>query len=252
MMKTRICHSLVVACLSVLVLAPLSSQGQVNINGGYEAGIFSGNISFAGGLAQDLNAGFEGVSPTFHSLPFSPWLAGWNQADLGKAYWVESTAAYDGNHYLYLSGKDTCFNLAYGDSWGTAAHIGDLVIGQTYEFCVYAAAAAATDQTLRFEWTSNAGSSDITSFTLSGNSAWSDGSLSTIPWQQYCYTFTADSVDGVLTFSTDALTSSAIVLDGATLTAVPEPGSALSIGIASLVALTMRRRRLMHLAAPKI
>jgi hypothetical protein len=59
MMKTRICHSLVVACLSVLVLAPLSSQGQVNINGGYEAGIFSGNISFAGGLAQDLNAGLK-------------------------------------------------------------------------------------------------------------------------------------------------------------------------------------------------
>lgn len=218
------------------------SQAQVNINGGYENGIFNGGISFAGGLAQDLNAGYEGVSPTFHSLPFSPWLAGWNQADLGKAYWVESSAAYDGSHYLYLSGKDVCFNLAYGDSWGTTAHIDNLIVGQTYQFCVYAAAAASTDQTLRFEWNSNAGTSDITSFVLGGNSAWSDASLSTIPWQQYCYEFTADSVNGVLTFSTDALTSSAIVLDGASLSAVPEPGSSLLTGVAILMLSTFRLR----------
>lgn len=241
-MKTQNRLLLAIAALSFFALEPLT-HGQVNINGGYENGLFSGGISFAGGLAQDLNAGYESVSPTFHSLPFSPWLAGWNQVDLGKAYWVESTEAYDGNHYLYLSGKDACFNLTYGDSWGTTAHIGNLVVGQTYEFCVYAAAAAATDQMLRFEWNSNAGSSDVTSFTLAGNSAWSDASLSTIPWQQYCYTFTADSVNGVLTFSTDALTSSAIVLDGASLTAVPEPGSALLAGVASLMGLMLCHRR---------
>ena len=247
-MKKTISH-IIAATLSVLAIAPLSHGQQVNINGGYEQGIFSGGISFAGGQAQDLNVGYEAVSPTFHALPFSPWTAGWNQADLGDAYWVESSAAYDGNHYLYLSGTNACYNLSYGDSWGTTAHIGNLVIGQTYEFCVYAAAAAPIDQTLRIEWNSFAGSSDVTSYTLAGNSAWSDVSLSTIPWQQYCYTFTADSVNGVLTFSTDALASSAMVLDGASLTAVPEPSSALLAGVAGLVALMLRRRRFLAVAS---
>lgn len=238
-------RTILIAAITLVATAP-ASHAQVNINSGYETGIFSGGISFAGGQAQDLNAGHEGVSPTFHALPFSPWLAGWDQANLGHAYWVESTAAFDGNHYLYLSGKDVCYNLTYGDSWGTTAHVGNLVIGQTYQFCVYAAAANATDQTLRFEWNSNGGSSQVTSFTIVGNSAWSDTSLTAIPWQQYCYTFTADSVDGVLTFSTDASVGSALVLDGATLAAVPEPGSALLVAMCGALGLMMRRRRIIR------
>lgn len=233
--------ALLIASLAFTLTSPVQAQG-LDINGGYENGIFSGSLSFAGGLAQDLNAGHESVSPTFHSLPFSPWLAGWYQTDLNAAYWVESSAAYDGNHYLYLSGKDVCFNLVYGDSWGTTAHLNGLVVGQTYQMCVWAAAADSTDQTLRFEWTPNGGSTDLISYTLAGNSAWSDTTLSAIPWQQYCYTFTPTTTDGVLTMSTNATTSTSIVLDGASLVALPEPGSALLITVACMIQLRRRRR----------
>ncbi len=242
-MKCTFSSRLALLIIALSALACTSSHAQIDINGGYENGIFSGTTSFAGGLAQDLNAGYEATSPTFHPLPFAPWLAGWNQADLSSAAWVDSSAAYDGNHYLYLSGKDVCYNLLYGTSYGTRAHIDDLIVGQTYSFCVYAAAASSADQVFRVEWNSPTGATDTSIFNLAGNSAWSDTALSTIPWQQYCYTFTADSTNGVLTFSTDATTGSALVLDGASLSVVPEPASSLLLLTRGVSMVFQRARR---------
>jgi hypothetical protein len=248
-LKQNLVASLCVLIMGIAVTSQAQTQTNV-LNGGFEAGTFLSDTTWAGGQAVTLGSSGAGATPVFPNLPFAPWVGGWAPSALRGAYWVDSSAAYEGSKYLYLSGTDVCTNLLYGDGFGLYNNYSGLTPGQSYTFTFMAASAqdlsgggAATSQIIRMEWSETgipAGSPTV--YNLAANSAWSDTSLSAIPWQQYTFTFTPTVASGVLTLSTDAGAASAVVLDGVQLSPIPEPGGALLVGVSGALFMTRRRR----------
>ncbi len=242
--------TLATASLTILAAANLAhGQSTVPLNGSFEEGTFDGGISFAGGRAQSLATPGASTAPVFPEAPFKPWLGGYAPSNVKAVNWVESSAAHEGSKFVYISGIDSCLNLIY--TQGVSTYYNGLNIGETYEFCIYAASAqdlsggaSAVSQQLRIEHVDN-GNTVITPFDLAANGAWSDTTQTVIPWQKICYSFTPTDTSGVIAISTALGAGSAIVLDGASfsrVSAVPEPASAL-LGLLSLAPFVYRRKR---------
>lgn len=153
-------------------------------DGGFEAGNFpSGGASFAfaGGNAVD----FGDQTPN-----------SWTQATSnGDNYWVESSAAFNGDKYVYAFSSGT---TSGGNDACNQYTISGLSGNTCYQICVYAADAradgASSGLAIEFDKNASAGTSDFhfTTLVLPDNPAWNDNALTNIPWKQYCYTFTTE------------------------------------------------------------
>jgi hypothetical protein len=251
--KTSLSATAAAIAISVCVVlagltTPISAQS-TSLNGSFEVGSFTPDTTWAGGQAVTLGSHGSGTGALFPNLPFDPWVGGWAPSNLNGAYWINSSAAYDGTKYLYLSGSDACFNLLYGTGYGVYSYYQALTPGLTYNYSFRVASAqdlsggaTPASQLFRVEWSDGGNPSVVTNYNLAPNPAWSDTALTTIPWQLITYTFTPTSATGVLTFSTNPSTASAIVLDGPGIAPVPEPGGALLVGITGGLLLFRRRR----------
>ena len=245
--------NLILAALGLLfATAAGTAQAQAqysDLNGGFETGTFTPDTTWAGGQAVTLASPGASSAAEFPSLPFTPWTGGWAPNTVKGVYWVNSSSAYDGSKYLYLAGQDNCFNLLYGTGYGVYNYFQGLTPGQTYQLSFFAASAqdlsggaTAVPQTFRVEYGDGALAPVVTTFSLATNNAWSDSAQSAIPWESHSFYFTPTSATGSLTLSTDANAISAIVLDGVSVQAVPEPGGALLIGAAGALLIVRRRR----------
>lgn len=239
-----------------LALATSRAQAQsTDLNGGFETGTFSADTNWAGGPAVTLGAAGASTTVVYPVLPTDPWLGGWAPSNLKGAYWVDSTAAYEGSKYVYVGGKDACLNVLYGNSFGFPTYYQALTPGQNYNLSFWAAGAqdtsggvTATSQALRIELTQQNTSggwlpTTTTNYALDPNAAWVDNAQTVIPWTHYSYTFTAAGTSGNLTISTDLNAQSAWVLDGIQLDAVPEPSGAILVAAGGVAFLARRRRR---------
>ncbi len=160
----------------------VAATAQTIVNPGLESGTFTSAGSFAGGTYQIFNTG----------TPSS-----WQRAiGVGDARWVNSTAAHGGSKYSYafstgnvIAASDACLqNTLTG-----------LTVGNCYTVTVYAAEAGGSVNnpagnpgvmTMEFQ---NGGNFEYGRFFLPNNPAWSDSALTTIPWAQYSYSFTAQT-----------------------------------------------------------
>ena len=156
------------------------ASAQSVANAGLETGTFTSAGSFAGGTYQTFNAGTP---------------ASWVRAiGVGDARWVNSTAAHGGSKYAYayssgdvITGNDACLqNTLTG-----------LTIGNCYTVSVWAAEAGGSVNnpagnpsvmTMEFQ---NGANFEYGRYFIPNNPAWNDSALTTIPWAQYSYTFTA-------------------------------------------------------------
>ncbi len=151
-------------------------------NGDFEAGSFpsgGAEFAFAGGNAVDFG----------DETPDS-----WTQATAsGGNYWVESSAALSGNKYIYQFSSGTTIG---GSDACSEYDLPNLEPNTCYEICVYAADANADgfSSGMAIEVEENGGAYfDYGNFEVADNPAWNDNALSTIPWTQYCYSFTTQA-----------------------------------------------------------
>jgi hypothetical protein len=242
------------ATLSLIYLLGIAFVGtaqaqSTNLNGGFETGTFTADTTWAGGQAVTLATPGSNTAPEFPALAVDPWLGGWATNTLKGAYWVDSSSAYDGSKYIYLSGQDICLNLIYGNSFGFSQYYQGLTPGQTYQMSFLAASAQdltgpviPTSQTFRVEWSDAGANTVTTTFNLAPNAAWSDTAQTVIPWELHSYFFTPTTSYGVMTLSTDATASTAWVLDGVQIAAAPEPSGALLLCIAGGLLIFRKRR----------
>jgi hypothetical protein len=236
-------------CLLGIAFVGTAQAQSTNLNGGFETGTFTADTTWAGGQAVTLATPGSNPAPVFPGLPFDPWLGGWATNTLRGAYWVDSSAAYDGSKYIYISGQDICLNLLYGNSFGLSQYYQGLTPGQTYQMSFLAASAQdltgpvlPTSQTFRVEWSDNGANTVVNTFNLAPNAAWSDTAQTVIPWELHSYYFTPTTSSGVMTLSTDANANSAWVLDGVQIAAAPEPSGALLFCIAGGLLIFRKRR----------
>ncbi len=83
---------------------------------------------------------------------------------------------------------------------------------------------------------------------LPSNTAWSDTVKSDIPWQKVNFTFTATASTMDFWLSGNEITRTnnvrtSVVLDGLTISAIPEPSTCGLLGLGTLIGLAMSRRR---------
>lgn len=202
----------------ILAAGHFGAAAQAVANADLESGTFTSAGSFAGGTYQVFNNG----------TPQS-----WVRAiGAGDARWVNSTADHSpsgAGKYAYaystgdiVTGNDACLqNTLTG-----------LTVGTCYRVSVFAAEAGGPVNnpagnpgvmTLEFQNGPNASDFEYGRYFLPHNPAWSDSALTTIPWTQYSYTFTAKATSVVFWVSANAYSGVAgyMVADDVSVTAVP-------------------------------
>ena len=272
-MKLHLLYGALVGALATAGIAAGQGPDQT-FNGGFENGFTSNTQNGIYGtpalILSDFNA--EGRSHQVPGVLIDQYTTSNNQ-------WVSSNGggALGSNHFLYISNAMTCIEFR------NDLQLSGMRAGQQYQVCFYAATAAAQGNALLFGgltsytggwhripdangnlfYTGTPGGVPTGLLTLPSNAAWKDGQATTIPWQKYCYTFTAPTtVDGV-TYTNGALlpgavgfdissgdafgvNSTAFVLDGVTLApvvGVPEPATLGLMGLAGGAWAMMRMRR---------
>ena len=197
-------------------------------NGGFEQTVATfvaaTKVNFAESSAA-LNA-VIGVAGNAGTLPSNWTIAA--PAGPVNYKWVKSTAAKEGSYYYYIKGSstyllnnDSCFQFS----------ISGLIVGQVYGLSAYMASAQSTGASAAIET-----SIGNQTFSLAGNSAWSNTQTTVIPWVKTTYIFTANSVNMTAWLSPQGTgsgntTPSAVVFDDVTIQALPEPGTIFSAGI---------------------
>jgi hypothetical protein len=161
-------------------------------NASFEDFSCTGGSAFAGGTKYSFSSGC---------------LNNWGRTTgLGDNFVVTSTAAQEGNRYVYMFSSGT---TAAGSDASTRCDVTGLVAGKCYEICVYAADAKADGLSSGLGILfiqNNFGPTTYDVIEVPDNPSWSDESLSTIPWVIYCYKITLDpaSTGGTLFISASA------------------------------------------------
>jgi hypothetical protein len=204
-------------------------------NGSFEDGNFgTGAPAFAGGTARNL----------VNRSPDGWAYAGSQTGNTDR--WVTSSAAQDGQRFIYMS--------AFNPYPNNDCLLGKPCFekGETFTISAWAASASLLPGTNRMnfefrEYLEGGGVLDtVYSFDLPANPAWSDSALSVIPWLQYSinhtYAANANDADFWITATQSANgTTSSIVFDNAECSKVPAPSAAIVLGLGALVG-TRRRR----------
>lgn len=220
------------ALMGVLVAVPAFGQFS---NPSFELNDFTSGTSFAGGISRALT----------NSTPAS-WTL--NAANTGNTdRWVKSSAAKDGNKYIYLSASNPYPNddCLLGKPCFEA--------GKTFSFSAWMASASTLAGTNRAnfefrEYLSGGGTLEtVYSFDLPQNSAWSDSSLTVIPWVQYVqnHTYRPDATGADFWISVQRSASggtSSAVFDLLDCQIVPAPGAS-GVLVTAGVLVGRRRRR---------
>ena len=209
-------------------------------NNSFETGTQSSTVSFAGGTASTA------ANSTISSWSFAP--ADNSNGGQTERY-VASTASKDGGRYVYLStintisGNNACLGFTPGLSF---------TIGQIYQFSIWAADAGSTGTLpqLAVELSLNNGNTANLTTVLPKNTAWSDTSLSTIPWVQYTFNWTATATAANMWWSASVTNGTAggsvasLVIDNASVAPVPEAGTvAAGVFAAAVTGYTVWQRR---------
>ena len=218
----------------------LANAANLFSNNRFHTGTQSSTASFAGGTASTA------ANSTISSWSFAP--ADNSNGGQTERY-VASTAAKDGCRYVYLStvntisGNNACLGYTPGLTF---------TIGQVYQFSIWAADAGSTGtlHQLAVELSlSNGNTTDLTTV-LPKNTTWSDTSLSTIPWVQYTFNWTATATGANMWWSssvTNGATAGSVaslVIDNSSVAPVPETGTvAAGVFAAVVTGYTIWQRR---------
>lgn len=172
---------------SLIIKRPLPCPTTSNFcdlvpNGNMETGSYPGSgtpTAFAGGT----RVAFDDQTPDL-----------WSKATaVGDNFWVESSAAYSGNKFLYTFSSGT---TAGGTDACNQYDVSGLTGSSCIQICVYSADANADGGSSGLaieieEFPSN--TFHYTTLEVADNPTWDDNALTSIPWQQYCYTFTTQA-----------------------------------------------------------
>ncbi len=181
---------------------PAVCEGNLLPNDSFENGTFSGGTAFAGGFQLSVPLATGGVTPI-----------DWNQdTGNGDVTWINSSQAYSGTKYIYTFSSGTTADST--DACMSPDVNVSLESNTTYQLCAWAADANADGNAsgLAFEVDEDGAPFHFTTVTLPDNPAWDDNAATTIPWQQYCYTFTTGGGTG----SADIWVSASAAVGGAT------------------------------------
>jgi hypothetical protein len=213
-------------------------------NGSFETGTFSSDGTFAG-------------SPSETSANAGSSITGWTFADSGSGgssdQWVSSSKAQDGSKFVYLSTVNTISSANACIQYNSTLNF---TIGQTYQFSIYAADAGSvsTLPQLAVELALGGGGAVDLTATVAKNSAWSDTSATTIPWQKYTFNWTATKSTATMWWSASITNGAAggsvasLVIDNGSLAlaSVPESSTVAAevfvVSAAGWVAWSRRRR----------
>lgn len=167
----------------------------------------------------------------------------YNQVDVGDpdiTFWTVTSGNVDyiGTYWLGQGGAGRSVDLA-GSALGTISQSFATQIGQAYQVSFYASRNPDGGDAERTGTVDFGGSSETFSYSLLT-------SVTNMNWQLYTYSFVADSLLTVLSFSADASAGCCYgpALDTVAVVAVPEPEmwAMLLLGFGA-IGLQMRRRR---------
>ncbi|HTI68864.1 MAG TPA: hypothetical protein VMF06_02795 [Candidatus Limnocylindria bacterium] len=226
-------------CLGV-ALTQASQAANLFSNASFETGSMSSTTTFAGGTSSTAaNSSITGWS-------FAPS----DNSNGGQTErYISSSKAKDGTDFVYLStintvtGNNACLGFSPGLSF---------TIGQVYQFSIWAADAGSsgTLPQLAVEMSLSNGSTVNLTSVLPKNTAWSDSALTTIPWVQYTFNWTATATAANMWWSasvTNGATAGSVaslVIDNASVAPVPEASTvAAMVFAAGATGYTVWRRR---------
>ncbi len=260
---------------SVVALSMLAFSAQANLvtNGSFETTIGRlGNTTAV--FPNPPNSGMLSTSanitgPTTTLLTLTGWstfrdgiacvvlppdttltqVCGPNNRFSGNKFWLSPGLSLDGGNYVFVDGDSTVTTALYQTVHG-------LTIGQSYHVSFWQAATQFTDQfgDTTEQWDVSLGGTIVDNTLNSAKIVGAEHHLSTkmfnasksfVGWNHETLTFKATAASELLAFlalgTPDGLPP-VVLLDGVSMTAVPEPGTLALVGV-SLLGLLLARRQ---------